>query len=239
MRDDVAQRIVQENRHGYNQIAGHFVQTRQRSWPEFSVLAKYVQPGNRILDAGCGSGRLLNQLEGLHAQYVGIDASEELVRLARQEHRDATFLLGDVGKLPFYDDEFDVVFCLATLHHVPGNKLREQAVAELTRVLRPGGFLLLTNWNLWNVNWWPTLLSFSLKKILGSSDLDWLDVRKQWKRPDGTPVIERYLHAFTKGELRHIIQRHQCSVLKQYYSQRDKTVGWQTGFNLVTIARKH
>lgn len=85
-----------------------------------------------VLEAGCGNGKTLSHLK--HA--VGCDISPEAVRLAGT-HRAVT---GDICRLPFYDEIFDVVFCFHVLGHLTAQN-RKTAAEELLRVLKPGGHL--------------------------------------------------------------------------------------------------
>ena len=91
------------------------------------------QPGERILDLGCGDGALTERLVQLGANVLGIDASEEMVEAARR--RGITARVVDGHQLPF-DHEFDAVFSNAALHWM----LDPQAVlAGVKRALKPGG----------------------------------------------------------------------------------------------------
>lgn len=99
----------------------------------FILESLAVQPGERVLDVGCGDGSLTAQLQESGARVVGIDASEALVAHARS--RNLEVLLGDVLTMQFAE-EFDAVFSNAVLHWVldaPG------AARAMWRALRPGG----------------------------------------------------------------------------------------------------
>jgi ubiquinone/menaquinone biosynthesis C-methylase UbiE len=91
------------------------------------------QPGERILDVGCGDGTLAQQLLQRGVEVVGVDPSEPLLEAARSRGVDAR--LGDAQTLPF-EAEFDAVFTNAVLHWVPDLK---KAVHAARRALRPGG----------------------------------------------------------------------------------------------------
>ncbi|MCZ7588790.1 MAG: methyltransferase domain-containing protein [Gaiella sp.] len=97
----------------------------------------------RVLDVGCGTGALAYALAPLVGEVVGVDASEEYLALAR-EHAPpgCTFVLGDAAALPFPYGDFDLVGCLRVLHHV---RRPELVVAEMARVTRPGGRLLVVD----------------------------------------------------------------------------------------------
>jgi ubiquinone/menaquinone biosynthesis C-methylase UbiE len=97
----------------------------------------------RALDVGCGTGALAYALAPLVGEVVGVDASEELLEAAR-EHAPpgCTFVPGDAEALPFPYGDFDLVGCLRVLHHV---RRPELVVAEIARVTRPGGRILLAD----------------------------------------------------------------------------------------------
>jgi SAM-dependent methyltransferase len=97
--------------------------------------------GERALDAGCGAGALALALAPLVKEVVGVDRVPELLDLARERApENATFVDADVTKLPFEDGSFDLAGTLRTLHHVHRPEL---VVAELARVTRPGGRVLV------------------------------------------------------------------------------------------------
>jgi SAM-dependent methyltransferase len=91
------------------------------------------QPGERILDLGCGDGRLTEQLVAAGCEVVGVDGSAQQVAAARGRGLEAR--VADARSLPF-EREFDAVFTNATLHWV---KPPEAAVASVARALRPAG----------------------------------------------------------------------------------------------------
>jgi ubiquinone/menaquinone biosynthesis C-methylase UbiE len=238
MKDKVAQSILRENRTGYNRISEKFSQTRKFPWHDFEFFKQYLHENDQVLDAGCGNGRLYEFLKDNKIIYTGIDTSEKLISIAKQNHPEAHFSVGDILTLPFSDNKFNAIFCIATLHHVPGKKLREQVIKEFNRVLKPGGYLIMTNWNLLNIRWWPTLINAAWQKIIGKSQLDFGDVQKPWKNQYGEVQTRRYLHAFTKGQFRRLLQTNGFTVIKQWYTRKDMASNRYTGFNLPTIARK-
>lgn len=93
------------------------------------------QPGERILDLGCGTGDLTAELAERGANVLGLDLASEMVAQARRKHPALELRVGDGQELRF-ESEFDAVFSNATLHWMP----RADAVAQgVARALRPGG----------------------------------------------------------------------------------------------------
>jgi trans-aconitate methyltransferase len=93
------------------------------------------QPGERILDLGCGTGHLTHKIFERGAQVIGLDASPEMIGQARQNYPQLRFILQDAAQMEF-DQEFDAVFSNAALHWM----LDASGVAKaVNRVLHPGG----------------------------------------------------------------------------------------------------
>jgi SAM-dependent methyltransferase len=101
-----------------------------------SLVRKYARPDLPILDAGCGTG--LN-LRHLPAGSVGLDINPRNVETVAQRLPLQRCVLGDVEAMPFEDDAFGTVVCTEVLEHVPDPR---QALAEIRRVLAPGGVLI-------------------------------------------------------------------------------------------------
>ena len=103
-------------------------------------ILEAVQPG-RALDAACGTGRHARRLTELGHDVVGVDLTTEMLSRARGRVPQAAFLEGDLRELPVPDGEFDLVVCGLALAHLED---LGPAVAELARVLRPGGRLVVS-----------------------------------------------------------------------------------------------
>jgi ArsR family transcriptional regulator len=106
-----------------------------------------ARPFDSLLDLGTGTGRLLELFAPLYARAVGIDASADMLAVARANLdragiANAQVRLGDIHNLPFQRDSFDVVTVHQVLHYLDDP---ERALAEAARVLRPGGRLLVVD----------------------------------------------------------------------------------------------
>lgn len=99
----------------------------------------HVKPGARILDAGCGSGRLLDELTA-YGEVSGLDHNPDSVEIARERgHPDVR--QGVVEDLPWEDGTFDLITCLDVVEHTADDRV---TLRELGRVLKVGGHLLIT-----------------------------------------------------------------------------------------------
>lgn len=107
------------------------------------ALAAWSRP-SRVLDVACGTGRHVAYLHGLGHAVTGIDASSEMLRVAREKTPVARFVEGPMAPLPFDDGEFDAAVCALALSHVADIT---EPIAELARVVRPGGQLVVTDFH--------------------------------------------------------------------------------------------
>ncbi|HEY6296111.1 MAG TPA: methyltransferase domain-containing protein [Streptosporangiaceae bacterium] len=109
-----------------------------------------VRPGDRVLDVGCSGGYLARKLAsaaGPAGAVTGVDPSAAAVAYARRRALPAmTFTTGTAQDLPLPDSSFDVVTSTLALHHVPARQ-RQRAFTEMYRVTRPGGRLLVADFD--------------------------------------------------------------------------------------------
>jgi ubiquinone/menaquinone biosynthesis C-methylase UbiE len=110
-----------------------------------------IKPGDNVLDVGCGTGNLTltaKKYAGTSGSVYGVDASPEMIAEARKkaEHSGlaAIFEVGLIEKLPYPDATFEVVISRLVIHHLPDD-LKLRGFSEILRVLKPGGFLFLTD----------------------------------------------------------------------------------------------
>jgi len=131
----------------YDLAGGRFIRTT-----DAEILSRAgVAPGDDLLDVGTGPGYLAlaaSKLVAPGGTAIGIDASPEMIDRARMQaaraHAEAEYRVATAESLPFDDDAFDVVVSRLVLHHLPGD-VKGQALAEMARVLRPGGRLLIVD----------------------------------------------------------------------------------------------
>ncbi len=116
-----------------------------------TLTLAHLQPGEAVLDVGCGTGTLAMKVArrvGRAGRVAGVDPSPEQIARARakaaRRHLPIAFQIGVIEQLAFPDQTFDVVFSTLMMHHMP-QSLKRQGLAEIARVLKPGGRLVIAD----------------------------------------------------------------------------------------------
>ncbi|MBA7611940.1 Ubiquinone biosynthesis O-methyltransferase [subsurface metagenome] len=202
MNKEYAKYLLDKTRQDYNAIAESFSSTRRFIWRGLEPLYNYALPREKVLDLGCGNGRLLQIFKEIDIDYTGVDSSEKLIEIAKKLYPNAKFQVADALHPPFPTNHFDKIYSIAVLHHIPSSQLRLEFLDEVKRVLKPDGLLILTVWDLWR--WWRLgpIFKFTILKTLGRSKLDFKDIFIPWRG-----MCQRYIHCFTQRELERLIER--------------------------------
>src|SRR4030042_749263 len=209
-----AYRILEENKKTYNEVAEEFYQTRKKYSPEIEELKLYIKEEEKVLDLGCGTGRLYEifSVQGGSASgrknidYVGIDFSENLIQIAKERHGNH-FQVADILMLPFSDNYFDSVWSIAVLHHIPTDELRKRALSEIKRLLKPNGRVIVTCWKIKSFFRKDIFIPFHGKK--------------------------RYYHVFTKRELGDLFKQSGFKVEELKFLKRNNKKT-----NILIVAKK-
>ena len=220
VKDKSAKKILSDFETGYDLIADKFSGTRAFMWRDLGFIRDSVKTGDRVLDFGCGNGRLVGFLEGNYKKYVGVDISQKLIDIASQKYNsektEFVKLSSDFYTLPFKDNCFEIIFSIAVFHHFPSKEYTSIIAKELYRVLKPGGKIVITVWNLWQKQY----LKYHKK-----SKKEWIDAEIPFK--SGNKVFRRYHHPFKTGELESFFQEAGFETLKA-----------EEGWNLLYIGEK-
>jgi len=148
----------------YDRFATTYERERHRGYHrliddlELELVRKYGT-GLDVLEAGCGTGLLLAETARVARSAIGLDLSRSMLGLA--QHRDLPVVQGSLTAVPLPDRSVDLIYSMKVLAHVP--PIRE-ALAELSRVVRPGGHLLLEFYN-------PRSLRYLAKVVGGAAPI--------------------------------------------------------------------
>lgn len=194
--------LLDKTHQDYNLIAKDFSSTRRFIWQGLEPLYNYALPKEKVLDLGCGNGRLLQIFKEIDIDYTGVDSSEKLIEIAKKTYPNTKFEVADALRLPFSSNYFDKIYSIAVLHHIPSAELRLQFLEGVKRVLKPEGLLIFTVWDLWRWRKFGKILKFTILKILGASKLDFKDIFAPWQGN-----CQRYIHCFSKKELEGLIEK--------------------------------
>jgi len=167
----------------YKHNAENFSKTRNNPWPATKAFLDSIDSGDSVLDIGCGNGRNLFYRSDI--EITGLELSEELCQIVKS--RGGKVVCGNMINLPFEDNSFDFIICIAVYHHLDNNEDRTKALKEMYRVLKPGGRVFIQVWAM------EQPIS-SRRKFLKR------DTLVPWKNKDGT-IMLRYYHIYPKGEL--------------------------------------
>ena len=205
-------RLNQINREFYATFAASFSETRSESAQELQVILPYIADGARVLDIGCGNGRVAALLgrQRRGVTYIGVDASEEMISSARHWAQGAEFLVADITRPDWADclsgqagsqpgqRAFDCVLMLAVLHHIPGGDVRARLMRQVRGLLAPHGRLVISTWQFMdNERMRKKIVPWSTVGI-DERELEPGDVLLDWKR-GGAGL--RYCHWIGRDEL--------------------------------------
>jgi ubiquinone/menaquinone biosynthesis C-methylase UbiE len=138
----------------YDLIIRFVTRGKEQAFRQMTADLARLQPGETVLDVGCGTGTLAlvaKERIGKTGCVSGVEPSVRMIAYARRKAKRAglsiDFQLGVIEELAFPEQSFDVVLCIWMIHHVPDD-LKRRGLAEMARVLRPGGRLLVVDSNL-------------------------------------------------------------------------------------------
>jgi SAM-dependent methyltransferase len=224
MKAVLAEKLKQLVKDNYRLIADDFNTTRQKTfWPELPKILTAVKDGSKLIDVGCGNGRLIEYLKDKRIDYLGVDNSPELLALAQGNYPDKRFVLSDILDLDNnVVGQFDYTLAIAVLHHLPGEASRLQSLEQLRKVTVPAGKIILSVWKIWpDRRYRNIILKHHFRKLVGLNHLDWGDLVFPWKNKQGQPYSDRYYHVFTLSSFKRILTKAGFKTFTVYDDQRN------------------
>jgi SAM-dependent methyltransferase len=206
MRQKKQKEILKIVNNNYQVIAKQFSQSRERRmWPQIIDVAKKIPANSKVLDVGCGNGRLVAELSE-SIDYLGVDNSNNLIDIAKNKYKDNKtykFQVLDIFELDKLDDKYDYVFLVAVLQHIPSKELRIKALNKIKGALKEDGKIIISVWNLVDSKKYKSQLRKS-KYLNFFKGLDSRDLLFYWKNSQGEKISLRYYHAFIAKELKQL-----------------------------------
>jgi ubiquinone/menaquinone biosynthesis C-methylase UbiE len=235
MHKEAIDRILSETELGYDQMAYKFSNTRKFFWGDLSFIADHISDGDKILDYGCGNGRLLGILKNKKIEYVGVDISQKLINLAKEKYPELEASFSKITSqtsLAFPNDFFNRIISVAVFHHFPKKYACEMA-KELYRITKPEGTVIVAVWNLWQKKRRKNIFNFSA--ILGKifqvgayRGFGFWDILVPFQNNQGE-VFKRYHRVYTERSLAEIFSSAGFEVEKCFLAE---------GRNIILIAKK-
>jgi ubiquinone/menaquinone biosynthesis C-methylase UbiE len=194
----------------YSRIAPNYDRTRARQPLEAdSVVAAMVEAcranSYRALDLGCGTGNyLLAQLQSGPTSicWDGLDLSRDMLEITKKKVADrASLTIGRAEELPYSDETFNFVMVRAMFHHVQN---KDQGLNEITRVLKPGGYLHIVNGAYeyrpghWVYRYFPATWAIDEARFW-RVELLFTELQRRGMRPEATVTLRKYYE--TKAEV--------------------------------------
>ena len=225
MDDQLVKRLLDLNREFYARFARDFSDTRAAERANVEPIMPYLTNGVKVLDVGCGNGRIAGRLdrEAFQLTYVGIDVTSELIEIAggrRFDNLTAEFHRLDITTPGWTETlrpraPFDLALILAVLHHLPGIELRCAVLRQLRTLLRPGGTLILSNWQFMHDERLRNKIVSWQQLGIDETGLETGDTLMDWKR-GGTGY--RYVHLLTEAEIQTLAGDSGFQVIRQFYA---------------------
>ena len=219
--------IIRENKSVYNTIATAFSSTRQYLWNDLKPLARFLPQEGTLLDIGCGNGRLYQMVRNSQVKYIGIDQSEELIAIAKKQFKDGRFIVQEMSRMSLPAATADVIFSIAAFHHLPSKALRLQGLREMKRLLKPGGRIVMLNWNLYS--------DYARDKGWAVDEHGGFWV--PWKTATGDIVGSRYYHGFLLEELHDLADEGGFVIEEQYYTKDGEVSSMGPGDNILSVLK--
>lgn len=138
---------MREQQRVWESIAQSFDRTRTRPWPHVEAFLRGLPAASRVLDLMGGNGRHLPAILAAGHDATWSDFSRPAARIVAQRYPTVHVVPADAARLPLADGSFDACIFVAGLHAVPQAAARAACLAELHRILRPGGQAQVTVWS--------------------------------------------------------------------------------------------
>ncbi|MFW5927710.1 MAG: class I SAM-dependent methyltransferase [Thermoplasmatota archaeon] len=190
----------------FDSIAEHFDKTRNRPWKEVKEFLENTS--GKTIDIGCGNGRHSKVALEKDHDVTCLDASMELLRIARKKLKGRPDLVrSGIKNMPFKKGSFDNSIYIAAIHHLQEGRV--QSLKETRRILKPSGNMIVSSWAREQDRW--------------DLEEDEQDVIVPWTREDGE-IIDRFYHLYRLEELRDDVKKAGFRIIEFFHSKGNNYV---------------
>ena len=177
----------------YDTIADEFDKTRIRLWPCVISFLDEFQSNAEILDIGCGNGKYMNYRDDINIK--GIDISTNLIEICKKKGFDV--IKAPMTDIPFTDNKFDGIICIASYHHLNNDDDRKKTLDEIYRILKPGGIAFIEVWGVIQTS--P--INKNAENFTKNANL------VKWTSVKTGQIFYRYYNIYSEGELDNEIKK--------------------------------
>jgi len=177
----------------YDTIADEFDKTRVRLWPCVISFLDEFQSNAEILDIGCGNGKYMNYRDDINIK--GIDISTNLIEICKKKGFDV--IKAPMTDIPFTDNKFDGIICIASYHHLNNDDDRKKTLDEIYRILKPGGIAFIEVWGVVQTS--P--INKNAENFTKNANL------VKWTSVKTGQIFYRYYNIYSEGELDNEIKK--------------------------------
>lgn len=240
----------------YDAEAKKYAQTREKFRSDAEIFVDEIQ-GNekktlKILEFGCGSGRLLKHLsevKGKKIYYVGIDLSNELLKIAKKQIKPSNknisteFVCDDIlsAVKKYKQESFDYIIGIASFQHIPTQKDRFYLMKNFYRLLVYDGKLMMTDWSFSSrflQKFQSEILKAILKYVISRGKREWNTIMIPWISQ--RQIAWRSYHIFTRKELLalHVLSWFMIEKVTYLDTKGKETSDRRQSKNTLTIGQK-
>lgn len=246
MQKGLIKALNQLNQDFYTQISEDFSASRNFSWQGWTEIIKYLpkKENLKVLDIACGNGRFVEFLKkNLHGSfsYLGLDNSNELLKIAQNQFKEQQFEFFDLIKnylvkekiILNTQEKFDLIVSFGLSHHLPSTQLREEFLKSLKGKLNKNGLLIISNWQFAEEQNRFEKNTLNFKKILKNPKINlWqkikliyllFNLRKDdylldWRRGENADQHFRYCHHLGEKEMIQLTQKAGLKIIDSFFA---------------------